>query len=43
MDVRSGKVFNEDAASFSVFSTITSPKVKEKVTGMLKEMHVRNS
>lgn len=38
-DVRSGRVFNEDSHSYSVYSTITSPKVKKKVIDLLKDMH----
>eukprot|EP01045_Picozoa_sp_COSAG04_P012580 COSAG04_NODE_850_length_9869_cov_13.527636_9_plen_273_part_00 len=39
VDVQTGVVFNEDSASKALFSTITSEKVKEKVTRILKDMH----
>jgi hypothetical protein len=39
VDVRSGKVFREDPASYSLFSTITSPKVQDKVKSLLRGMH----
>ena len=31
VDVRTGRVFNEDVASFSMYSTITSEKVQNRV------------
>ena len=39
VDVQTGVVFNEDSASKTLYSTITSEKVKEKVTRILKDMH----
>lgn len=39
VDVKSGRVFNEDSHSYTVFSTITSSKVQNKVTSLLKDMH----
>ena len=38
-DVSSGRIFNEDSHSYSIYSTITSDKVKERVVGLLKDMH----
>ena len=38
-DVTTGRVFNEDSHSYTVFSTITSSKVKNKVVDLLKDMH----
>jgi len=38
-DISSGKVFREDAASHSLFSTITSVKVQEKVKELQLGMH----
>lgn len=39
VDVKTGRVFNEDSQSYSVYSTITSSKVQNKVTSLLKDMH----
>ena len=38
-DVQTGRIFNEDSQSRSLYSTITSEKVKTRVTDLLKDMH----